>query len=115
MTREIDRPNVGVTIDNGHVLQEEQTWLRRWNSAVVQVSALVRPSCCMYFEKQRIQDGAQLTFFPSEKMACERPKKAWLTCSNHCVEKVGVGKIRSLIRAVDVTEVLRTIRMTLFA
>ena len=101
MTREIDRSNVGVTIDNGHVLQGGANMAQAaelcgragklfnlhmndnyaaWDDDMIAGRSifLSTSSCYMYFAKSCIRDGARSTSSPSGRTAFKRQRKAWL-------------------------------------
>jgi sugar phosphate isomerase/epimerase len=140
MTREIDRPNVGVTIDNGHVLQVGANMAQAaelcgragklfnlhmndnyagWDDDMIAGSVHLSEYLELLYVLRKIAYAGwcSIDIFPFREDAFRATEEsvAYLAAYNRWVEKVGMEKIRSLIRGGDVTEVLRMIRTTLFA
>jgi sugar phosphate isomerase/epimerase len=140
MTREIDRPNVGVTIDNGHILQIGANMAQAvelcgragklfnlhmndnyaaWDDDMIAGSVHLSEYLELLYVLRKIgyAQWCSIDIFPLRENGFRATEEsvAYLAAYNRWVEKVGMEKIRSLIHGGDVTEVLRTIRMTLFA
>jgi xylose isomerase len=140
MTREIDRPNVGVTIDNGHVLQANGNMAQAaelcgragklfnfhmndnygaWDDDMIAGSVHLSEYLELLYVLRKISYAGwcSIDIFPfrEDGLRATEESVAYLVAYNRWVEKVGMDKIGSLIRSGDVTEVLRTIRTTLFA
>lgn len=140
MVREIDRPNVGVTIDNGHVLQVGANMAQAvelcaragrlfnmhlndnyagWDDDMIAGSVhLVEYLELLYVLRKTGYGGwCSIDIFPYRENAERATEEsvAFLAACNRWVEKVGMETIHSLILAGDVTEMLRTIRTTLLS
>jgi sugar phosphate isomerase/epimerase len=140
LTREIDRPNVGVTIDNGHVLQVGANMAQAaelcgragrlfnlhlndnyaaWDDDMIAGSVHLTEYLELLYVLRKINytGWCSIDIFPFREDAFRATEEsvAYLAAYNRWVEKVGMEKIRSLVHQGDVTEVLRTIRTTLFA
>jgi len=140
MTREIDRPNVGVTIDNGHVLQVGANMAQAaelcgrtgklfnlhmndnyaaWDDDMIAGSVHLSEYLELLYVLRKIDYAGwcAIDIFPFREDALRATEEsvAYLAVYNRWVEKLGMAKIRSLISSGDVTEVLRTIRTTLFS
>ena len=140
LTREIDRPNVGVTIDNGHVLQVGANMAQAaalcaragrlfnlhlndnyaaWDDDMIAGSVHLTEYLELLYVLRKINYAGwcSIDIFPFREDAFRATEEsvAYLAAYNRWVEKVGMEKIRSLVDRGDVTEVLRTIRTTFFA
>jgi sugar phosphate isomerase/epimerase len=140
LAREIDRPNVGITIDNGHVLQVGANMAQAaelcgragrlfnlhlndnyaaWDDDMIAGSVHLTEYLELLYVLRKIgyAGWCSIDIFPFREDAFRATEEsvAYLAVYNRWVEKVGIQKIRSLIRGGDVAEVLRTIRTTLFA
>lgn len=138
LVREIDRPNVGVTIDNGHVLQVGANMAQAvelcsragrlfnmhlndnyagWDDDMIAGSVhLVEYLELLYSLRKTAYDGwCSIDIFPYRENAERATEEsvAFLAACDRWVKKIGTEKIHSLIRAGDVTEMLRTIRTSL--
>ncbi|HUI69643.1 MAG TPA: sugar phosphate isomerase/epimerase family protein [Spirochaetia bacterium] len=138
LVREIDRPNVGVTIDNGHVLQVGANMAQAvalcsragrlfnmhlndnyagWDDDMIAGSVhLVEYLELLYTLRKTSYGGwCSIDIFPYRENAERATEEsvAFLAACNRWVAKVGMEKIHSLIAAGDVTEMLRTIRTSL--
>ncbi len=140
MTREVDRPNVGVTIDNGHVLQVGANMAQAvelcgragklfnlhlndnyaaWDDDMIAGSVHLSEYLELVYVLRKIgyAGWCSIDIFPFREDAFRATEEsvAYLAAYDRWVDKVGMERIRSLIRGGDVAEVLRTIRTTLFA
>jgi len=140
LAREIDRPNVGVTIDNGHVLQVGANMAQAvalcaragrlfnmhlndnyagWDDDMIAGSVhLVEYLELQYTLRKTGYEGwCSIDIFPYRENAERATEEsvAFLAACDRWVQKVGMEKIRSLIASGDVTEMLRTIRTTLLS
>ncbi len=140
LVREIDRPNVGITIDNGHVLQIGANMAQAvemcgragrlfnlhlndnyaaWDDDMIAGSVHLTEYLELLYVLRKIDYAGwcSIDIFPFREDAFRATEEsvAYLAAYNRWVEKVGMDKIRSLIRSGDVAEVLKTIRTTLFS
>jgi xylose isomerase len=140
MVREIDRANVGITIDNGHVLQAGANMAQAaelcgragklfnlhlndnyaaWDDDMIVGSVHLIEYLELLFVLRKIgySGWCSIDIFPFREDAFRATEESirYLAAYNRWVEKVGDGKLAELIRAGDVTEVMRTVRATLFA
>ena len=140
LVREIDRSNVGVTIDNGHVLQVGANMAQAvelcsragrlfnmhlndnyagWDDDMIAGSVhLVEYLELLYTLRKTGYEGwCSIDIFPYRENAERATEEsvAFLAACDRWVQKVGMEKIRSLILAGDVTEMLRTIRTSLLS
>ncbi len=140
MTKEINRPNVGITIDNGHVLQACGNMAQTaelcgragklfnlhmndnyaaWDDDMIAGSLHLTEYLEFLYVLRKISYSGwcSIDIFPfrEDSFRATEESVAFLIAYDRWVEKLGMEKISSLIRAGDVPEVLRTIRTTLFA
>jgi xylose isomerase len=140
LTREIDRPNVGVTIDNGHVLQVSANMAQAaelcgragrlfnlhlndnyaaWDDDMIAGSVHLTEYLELLYVLRKINYAGwcSIDIFPFREDAFRATEEsvAYLAAYARWVEKTGLEKISSLVHRGDVTEVLRAIRTTLFA
>ena len=138
LVREIDRPNVGITIDNGHVLQVGANMAQAvdlcaragrlfnmhlndnyagWDDDMIAGSVHLVEYLELLYGCERPATGAGVTSTssPTGRTRSGRRRKALPSLSPAIggSEKIGMEKIRSLILAGGVTEMLRTIRTSL--
>ncbi len=139
MTRDIDRPNVGVTIDNGHVLQAGANMAQAvelcaragrlynlhlndnyaaWDDDMIAGSVHLVEYLELVYVLRKVQYGkwCSIDIFPfrEDGFRATEESVAYLAAYDRWVERVGMDAIRSLIKAGDPTEVLRMIRTSLF-
>jgi sugar phosphate isomerase/epimerase len=140
MVREIDRANVGITIDNGHVLQAGANMAQAaelcgragklfnmhlndnyaaWDDDMIVGSVhLIEYLELLYVLRKIGYSGwCSIDIFPFREDAFRATEESirYLSAYNRWVEKVGDRRIAELVRVGDVTEVMRTVRETLFS
>lgn len=140
MAQEVGRPNVGITIDNGHVLQIGANMAQAaelcgragklfnlhlndnyaaWDDDMIVGSVHLVEYLELLFVLRKIgySGWCAIDIFPFREDAFRATEESirYMSAYNKWVEKVGDAKIAGLRRAGNVTEVLRTIRTTLFA
>jgi xylose isomerase len=140
LVREIERSNVGITIDNGHVLQVGANMAQAaelcaragclfnmhlndnyagWDDDMIAGSVhLVEYLELMYALRKNGYTGwCSIDIFPYRENAERATEEsvAFLAACDRWVERIGRDKIGALIRAGDVTEMLRTIRTSLLS
>ncbi|MGA2766292.1 MAG: sugar phosphate isomerase/epimerase family protein [Spirochaetia bacterium] len=140
LAQEIARPNVGITIDSGHVLQVGANMAQAvelcsragrlfnmhlndnyagWDDDMIAGSVHLVEYLELLYTLRKISYGGwcSIDIFPYRENAERATEEsvAFLAACDRWVGKVGMEKIHSLILAGDVTEMLQTIRLSLLS
>lgn len=140
MIQEIDRSNVGVTIDNGHILQSGANMAQAaalcggrgklfnlhmndnyaaWDDDMIVGSVHLVEYLEFLYTLRRIGYGGwcSIDIFPFREDGFRATEESiqYMLAYNRWVERMGDAAIADLVRKGNVTDMLRTIRKTLFA
>ena len=137
---EIDRANVGLTIDNGHVLQHGENMAHAvelaarygklynlhlndnyaaWDDDMIvgSVHLVEYLELCYSLRKVGYNGWCSIDIFPFREDAFRATEESirYLDIYNNWIDKIGFEQLKKLVEQGDVPEVLKSIRATLFA
>ncbi len=140
MLKEIDRENFGLTIDNGHILQNGENMAQAvelaarqgklfnlhlndnyaaWDDDMIVGSVHLMEYLELFYVLHKIDYNGwcAIDIFPFREDAFRATEESirYLQLYDRWIESVGFERLTGLIEKGDVTEVMKTVRETLFA